>query len=167
MKRTVYPDLVLAVTLGARGFAYVLLESPQTPFDWATVTLVAKERTAAATDRITLLMNQYQPTVLVLEDLSAPGGRHSKGLQALSRQLAHLAGSRGIGVAVFDRQAIRTAFAPLGARTKPEIAKAIADAIPAFNHRLPPKRKVWMPEDRRQMLFDATALGITYYSGMS
>ena len=83
----------------------------------------------------------------------------------LSHQLAHLAQSEGIDVAYYDRQTIRHAFAPVGAKSKVEIAQAIARAIPAFAHRLPPVRKIWMSEDSRQMLFDAAALGMTYYSG--
>lgn len=44
-----------------------------------------------------------------------------------------------------------------GAFTKYEIAKAIARRIPAFAHRLPRLRKLWMSEDPRQGLFDETS----------
>jgi len=51
----------------------------------------------------------------------------------------------------------------VGARTKYEIAHAVARIIPAFKFRLQPVRKPWQSEDARQSPFDAAALGIVYY----
>ena len=36
--------------------------------------------------------------------------------------------------------------------------------IPAFAHRLPRPRRGWTREDDRQTLFDAVALGLTYFT---
>ena len=59
---------------------------------------------------------------------------------------------------------MKECFASVGAGTKYEIAKAIATQIPAFAHRLPRLRKIWMSEDPRQSLFDAAALGLTFFA---
>ena len=113
--------------------------------------------------RVAKLLQTYHPQTLVLEDASAKSGQRSARLQKPSLKLAHVAECNGVEVCLYDRRAIRAAFASVGAKTKVEIAHAIASAIPAFAHRLPPVRKLWMSEDPRQMLFDAAALGITYY----
>ena len=49
------------------------------------------------------------------------------------------------------------------ARTKDEIARAIAKLLPEFAARVPPMRKLWMSEDYRMGLFDALSLVFTYY----
>jgi Holliday junction resolvasome RuvABC endonuclease subunit len=162
MKKTTYPDLILAVTLSARGFAYVFFEAPQTPFDWAIVEIKAKGKNERVVAQVHKLLKSYKPATLVLENIQDPKAKHSNRLKMLSHQLAHLAQSEGVHVAQYGRLAIRNAFAPVGAKSKVEIAEAIAQAIPAFAHRLPPVRKIWMSEDSRQMLFDAAALGMTH-----
>lgn len=165
MMKTTYPDLILAVTLSTRGFAYVFFEAPQTPFDWAVVEIKGTAKNEQIRAHIHKLLTTYRPETLVLENIQGPNTKRSNRLKMFSHQLAHLAQCEGIDVAYYDRRAIRQAFAPVGATSKVEIAQAIALAIPAFAHRLPSVRKIWMSEDSRQMLFDAAALGITYYSG--
>lgn len=163
MKKTTYPDLTLAVTLSTRGFAYVFFEAPQTPYDWAVVETKGSGKDAQIMMRVEKLLQTYHPQTVVLEDVSGKSAKRSARLQKLSLRLAHMAGCEGIEVCRYDRKAIRAAFASVGAKTKVEIAHAVASAIPAFTHRLPPVRKLWMSEDPRQMLFDAAALGLTHH----
>ena len=163
MKKTTYPDLTLAVTLSARGFAYVFFEAPQTPYDWAVAEMNGGAKNEQIVERVQKLIQVYHPQTLVLEDVSAKSAKRPVRLQTLSLKLAHMAECEGVEVCRYDRKTIRIAFASVGAKTKVEIAQAIAMAIPAFMHRLPPVRKIWMSEDPRQMLFDAAALGITNY----
>ncbi len=164
MFKTTYPDLTLAITLSTRGMAYVFFEAPETPFDWAVVEVKGTGKNAQITARVQKLFSLYHPQVLVLEDIQTRSAKRSDRLQKLSLALAHMATCEGIDVYRYDRKAIRQTFGVAGAKTKVEIAHAIAASIPAFMHRLPPVRKIWMSEDSRQMLFDAAALGITHHS---
>lgn len=162
MNKVTYPDLVLSVTLASRGFAYVIFEGPQTPLDWGIVDTKGGQKNRQIKARIAKLLARYQPEALVLENIKRKQARRSDRLKRASLQLQHLADARGVDVTCYDRATIRQAFAPVGATTKVEIAEAIAMAIPAFTHRLPPKRKIWMSESRRQLLFDAASLGMTH-----
>lgn len=163
MFKTTYPDLTLAITLSTRGMAYVFFEAPKTPFDWAVVEVKGKGKNEQIAERVQKLLDLYHPQVLVLEDIQTKSAKRSSRLQRLSLALAHMATCEGIEVCHYDRKAIRQTFGAVGAKTKVEIAHAIATAIPAFMHRLPPIRKIWMSEDSRQMLFDAAALGIIHF----
>ncbi len=163
MKKTTYPDLTLAITLSSRGFAYVFFEAPQTPFDWAVAEISGGAKNEQITRRIQKLIQAYHPATLVLENIGTKSTKRPERLRKLSLQLTHFAECEGVEVLRYDRKTVRGAFASVGAKTKVEIAHAIAAAIPAFMHRLPPVRKIWMSEDSRQMLFDAAALGITHY----
>jgi hypothetical protein len=74
-----------------------------------------------------------------------------------------LANDRSINVAVYTRKDINACFSTVGARTRYEIAEAIARHVPALAPRLPPKRRAWTAEDRRMGLFNAAALVFTHY----
>ena len=76
---------------------------------------------------------------------------------------AHVAKMKSISVMCFTHSQVHASFGLAGSSTKYEIAQAIAKEIPAFASRLPPVRKIWMSEDPRQNLFDAAALGFTFY----
>ncbi len=167
MKRLPTADLVMGIALTTRGLGYVLLEGPETPFDWGLMRRENMEFEERTVERIYKIIRAYHPQVLVMEKLVGGNTRHSATLKQVSRQLLHRAASEGVIVVHFSRCEVRNAFAPLGVVSKPDIASAIAIALPALSHRLPPIRKLWMSEDARQLVFDAAALVLTYYKGKS
>lgn len=157
------PHFVLSVYPTSHGFAFVLFEGPETPFDWGIKDIRDRQRTTKTLDAVQAIMTRYLPDVLVLEDTGL-GSRRTIRIRRLYQMLNHLADTQGVPVVRYSRNDVRKCFSAVGARTKYEIAKAIANQIPAFTHRLPPVRKIWMSEDPRQSLFDAAALGITHYA---
>jgi len=156
-------NLVLSVYPTSRGYAFVLFEGPQSPYDWGVKEIRKKHKNEQTLASIHALIERYRPDYLIIEDHIEHGSRRSSRIRRLYRMIAHLAETEQIDLFRYSRRAIRACFEPAGARTKFEIAQAIARQIPAFAHRLPRVRKIWMSEDPRQSLFDAAALGITYY----
>lgn len=161
MNTKIHPDRLLAIAPTARGFAFVVFESPLSPFDWGMLRITGPCKNAKTLERIETIIANCHPQAIVLPDVS---GRRPR-IRALDLAIRHMAASAQIEAYSYDRAAIRRCFAPAGVRTKVEIAHAIARMIPAFSHRLPPIRKIWMNEDMRQSLFDAAALGLVYYEG--
>lgn len=159
MNTKTHPDRVLAVAPTTRGFAYVVFESALAPFDWGSHGISGPRKNAKFLQRLEAIIERCHPQVIVLQDTMRRRAR----IRTLSLAIRHMAASAQIDVHIYHRAAIRRCFAPAGARTKVEIAHAIARMIPALSHRLPPTRKIWMSEDRRQSLFDAAALGLAYY----
>jgi Holliday junction resolvasome RuvABC endonuclease subunit len=160
MPKVRYPDLILAIALTSRGFAFVLFEGPLAPFDWGVVEIKGRDKNASIFHRIQTTIERYHPTTLITETVAA---QRTARIHASSLGLRHMAVASGMNIHQYDRATIRKCFAPAGASTKYEIAQAIAREIPAFSHRLPPLRKMWATEDVRQSLFDAAALGLTHY----
>ena len=74
-----------------------------------------------------------------------------------------VAAKRGVASTSFSRADVRACFKHVGARTKREIALAIAREFPELEPRLPPVRRIWMSEDARMNIFDAVALGMTFF----
>ena len=148
----------------SRGFAFVLLEGPESPYDWGIREIKGKQKNAKTLEEVKKLIGRYRPEVLVIEDAAGGKSRRTTRIRRLYRLLIHLAKSEYVDTHRYSRSVIKQCFAPVGATTKHEIAKAIAMQIPAFAHRIPRERKPWMSEDSRQSLFDAAALGLTYYA---
>ena len=144
---------VLAVCAFSRGFAFVLFEGPESPFDWGVREIKGKNKNVKTLDALKGLIDRYRPEVLVLTDMSENNSRQTSRVRKLHRMIKHLAGTEYVDLYQFPKSAVKAYFEPVGATTKYEIAKVIAQQIPAFSHRLPPYRKIWMSADPRQYLF--------------
>ena len=156
-------NLVLAIYPFSRGFAFVLFEGSESPFDWGVKEIREKHRNVKTLDAIKELIDRYCPEAIVIEDTSDRANRRSSRIKKLYRMLTHLAAAEHVDLYRFSNAEVKQYFATVGAVTKYEIAQAIGLQIPAFGHRLPPLRKPWMSADPRQSLFDAAALGLVFY----
>lgn len=167
MRPAIPDELVLSVYVTGKGFAFVLFEGPESPFDWGVREISNPNRTEKSLKAVSELMAQYQPSVLVIEDLHDDLHRRTLHVRRLYQSMARLAEKQVIDVVRVSRTAVRKQFRTVGAETKYEIAQAIAKRIPAFAIRIPPVRKPWMSQDSRQSLFDAVALGLVFYASGS
>jgi len=163
MSNTKWHGLVLSVYATTRGFAYTLFEGPLSPVDWGVREMRGKDKNTRCFESIARLIETHQPDVLVIEDCTVLGSRRSDRIRRLYRAIEAWAGNQAIDTYRYSRNTIRETFGKLGALTKHEIAEVIARHIPAFGHRLPPVRRIWMSEDPRMGLFDATALVFTFF----
>lgn len=157
-------QFVLALYPTVRGYAFVLFEGPESPFDWGTKDVREVPKNEHIIELVARLLDRYHPELLIMEDHEDRRCRRTQRIKRLCRSLVDLATACDIQVHLYSKEAVKQCFAPAGARTKYEIAQAVARHIPAFKHRLPPLRKIWMSEDPRQSLFDAAALGLTHYA---
>lgn len=156
--------LVLALYPFRRGVAFVFFEGPGSPFEWGVKEIRKTNKNGKTLEAVKKLIDQYRPEVLVIEDTSERGSRRTSRIRRLYRMLGHLADAEYVDVCRCTKREVQACFKPVGASTKYEIAKAISLQIPAFAHRMPRFRMPWMNEDSRQSLFDAAALGLTYFA---
>ncbi len=155
-------SLVLAVHPTKDGMGWVVFEGPFTPYDWGLVS-ARKDKNAFCLKKVERLIERLQPETFVVEAYDRVRASRADRVTRVCRDFVNLAASYGIAVEVYDRAAIRRAFAGVGAITRQDVAEAVARYIDAFRHRLPAKRKDWEAEDRRMALFSAAALAITYF----
>jgi Holliday junction resolvasome RuvABC endonuclease subunit len=105
--------------------------------------------------RITDLLEWYKPAVVVMEDPESPGSRRCVRVRVVIGAIRRLAIARRVKVTLARRSSVKSAFAPIGAVTKEQIARALASRYPELAPRLPPHRQPWMIEDARMSIFDA------------
>lgn len=141
----------------------MLFEGPEAPYDWGVKEVRAKHKNEKTLDEIKKIIDRHQPDVIVIEDTGAKDSRRTSRIRKLYRMIAHVAETGHIEVYRYSRSDVQACFSGAGVRTKYEIARVIADRIPALAHRMPRLRKLWMSEDPRQGLFDAAALGVVQY----
>ena len=150
---------VLALDPASRGVGFAVLEGPTRLIDWGVKETRGKPpRTVLS--QLDALLTRCQPEVLVIEDCTARGSRRCPRVRQLLRAAAARATRRHVRPRRVSRRALLTFFAPSGARTKHEIAQAIAARFPELHPRVPPPRKPWMSEDARLSIFDAIAFAL-------
>lgn len=158
---------VLAIDPTVSGFGYVVFEGSQTLIEWGTADVQPVKNTqfknTQCLKRVATLLYRYAPTVVILEDYRGDGSRRCPRVQKLINAIVRLASRRNVRTRSFSREAVRRAFADAGALTKEQIAGVIAARHPELLPRLPPPRKLWMPEDVRMSIFDAAALALTFF----
>lgn len=158
------PDtLVFSVSPSARGFAFVLFESPLAPYDWGVKDLRGSGKNRRTIRFVESMIERYHPLVLVLEDWTDDLCRRSARIIDLYERLVLVARKHLVRVIRVSKERLRQCFARVIPTTKYEIALAIAKQIPALSFQVPPTRRIWMSEDPRQALYDAAALAIAAY----
>ena len=156
-------DLVFAVFPSARGFGYAVFEGPMSLVDWGVKGVRSIQKNAESLKKIRELFAFYRPDVVVLENCQGRGSRRAKRIQTLIDLMTAHATEERIATASFSRAEVRACFSSTGSTTKRRIAESIAREFPELEPRLPPVRKIWMSEDSRMNIFDAAALGMTYF----
>lgn len=152
----------LAIHPNARGFGWAAFTGPLALHDWAVVE-VTKDKNVRCLKRVEELFERLHPEALVLETFERRNARGADRIVRLCRALTAFAVDQGVEVAVYGRRDVRKCFESVGARTRHEIAEAVARHLPALAHKLPPKRRAWMSDDKRMSVFCAAALVLTHY----
>ena len=156
--------LVLSLSPMTKGFGFVLFEAPLAPFDWGVREVRGALKNRRILKFVESMIDRYAPLVLVLEDWTDDACKKSARVIRLYASLAELARKKCVQLVRVSKGSIRRCFASVVPTTKYEIALSIGKAIPALSYQIPPVRKIWMSEDPRQSLYDAAALGLTYFA---
>ncbi len=116
--------------------------------------------------RVTRLIEQYDPQVIVIEDTRAKNSRRCKRVQELLNGIVQLGKGKGFRTKLIASPQVKKTFADSGASTKEEIAGVLSARYPELLQHLPPHRKCWMSEDVRMSIFDAAALGYAFLNSL-
>ena len=153
-------ELVLCIYPSAKGFGFAIFEDWRSLVDWGVTGVHGKKKNAQCLRKMRRLLAFYRPDVLVTEDYKGAGSRRGSRIRELIDAIAALAAKEGVACTSFSRTDVRTCF---GLTAKREIAQSIVQEIPELEPRLPPVRRIWMSEDARMNIFDAVALGMTFF----
>ncbi|NKE72965.1 crossover junction endodeoxyribonuclease RuvC [Candidatus Manganitrophus noduliformans] len=139
-----------------------MLKGPDRLVDWG-IKECRGDKNSECLEEIERLIDRYRPDMIAVEDYTARGSRRCGRVRELIFEVLKLATRRKIKIKTVSRINIQKAFSEGGARTKHEIATAIATRFPELGPYLPPERKCYMSEDPRMSVFDAVVLGLAFY----
>lgn len=151
--------LVLGLHPSSRGFGWVLFEGHRSLLDWGVVDVRAEN--AAALPRIEALLEKHHPSVLAIERHDGASIRRRQRIQRLYRAIVKCAEGKGVVVHSYSRNQISNSMN--GARTREEIAAAVADSLSVLRPRLPKPRPIWIGEQSAMRLFCAAACALAYF----
>jgi hypothetical protein len=156
-------DLLLAVYLTPRGYAWVLFEGPHSPVDWGVVRARRRERSSRTTEGVIKLIERFHPDAVILEGADVPGSPRPNRVHKINAHLTAYIEGYGLPVYRYCRNDVNRTFSYLPIATKDTIAEEIARIVPALTRLVPPRRKAWMAKHARMGLFEAAALVLTHY----
>jgi len=154
---------VLAIDPAIREFGFAVLEAPSNLLDWGLKS--APRGSNRLLPKVDALLTRYRPTLLVLENVDAPGARRRSRARQEIRAIERLALQREVPVERISRLAVLETFAP--GKGKYEVALRLAEIFPVLKPRLPRKRKAWMIEDARTNIFDALGFAAAFVARAS
>src|ERR1043166_3013923 len=153
---------VLAIDPASRGFGFVVMEGQTALVNWG-VKQTRGDKQAETLSKVQGLIRHYRPHALILEDGQAKGSLRRERIRKLLTDIRALAENEKVKTCRVSAALTKKVFLTFRAKTKHQIADAIAAQLPELATRLPPKRKPWMSEDYGMSIFDAAALALTYF----
>lgn len=153
---------VLSIAPSSRGFGFAVLENGGRLIDWGTRS-ARGNKNAQCLFKIGELIDFFRPTVIVIENCATKRSRRSERIRRSLIEIAELASRCGIRMRRVSRAQVLKAFAAAGAKTRQEIAVAIAERFPELHASLPPPRKAWTSEDCRMSMFEGVGLALAYF----
>jgi hypothetical protein len=152
------PERVLALDLHPLSFGYAVFEGPDELLDWGIKSFRhGVNAVKVPLDmKLALLLDRYGPDVVVTKE------PRTATLEKMARVIMNLPQCRRIPVRRISSTAVRRAF-PGESHNKYQIASLIAKRYPELSPRLGSRRKLWQAETYSMSIFDAVALGVTYF----
>lgn len=152
---------VLGLHPTSRGFGWVLLEDARSCLDWGTVDVRIDDENVLALDRIKSLLKKTRPNVLAVEAHVEAARTRCQRIQKLYRDVMRHAGEQHICVFRCSRAQIASSFN--GAKTRLQVAAAIAERLKVLGPRLPKPRQIWVGEQSGLRVFSAAACALAYF----
>jgi hypothetical protein len=108
------------------------------------------------------LLGLFRPSVVVIRRVSTSSRRDTPRARKIARIIRNDARRHAIPVVSLGDRALKNFFRAYGKKSKYDIAVLVTLCFPELKWKLPPRRKIWMPEHERMSIFDAAQLGILF-----
>jgi hypothetical protein len=155
--KTPHPKRILALDVHPLSFGFAVLEGQNQLLDWGVRSFRHGVNAVKIpmSRKLTLLLDEYKPGMLLVKTPTRGNSRRMK-------MIATLAAAYHITMRTISAESIKQAF-PQSNRNKHQLALAVAGHFSSLSHYMPPKRKPWKAEHYRTSIFEAVALGLSYF----
>lgn len=152
---------VLAFDVRPQWLGFAAFEAPAKLLDFGVTRLRSRE---AGPRRLSFLVNTLRPAIIVLRRVAPGSVRDHPRTKSLVRAIECLSLRYSIRVEFVNESQLRDHLRRRDARTKQETASLLARDFPDLRWIVPPPRRLWQHEHRNMPVFDAAALGVSYFA---
>ena len=165
MNLRIYDPVILAIDLRHRRFGYAVYEGHRILRDSGlrVYRAVGDAEVAMASKRLAVLLKSFSPSAIVVKRERWDRAQTNPHIKSLAKEMMRVASAHSVPIFLLEQDAVRKTFNNMGCETRDDIAAALARIFPELHWRLPPKRRPWQSEHPRMAMFDAIALGLTYW----
>jgi hypothetical protein len=153
---------ILALEPSSRGLCFVAFDKERHLIDWGGFEARALKNERCRRVARTLCCG-FRPVHVVLEDGEAKSSRRRSRVRNLLRTITDDARLDGCSVVPVPREKVRQRFCVYGISSTDDIASSVCYLYPELRPRLPKKRQPWESEHYSLALFEAAALGVTFF----
>lgn len=157
---------ILAIDLRLERFGYAVFDGPNRLLDWGVCLYGSSGAPTAARKRLAPRLKQFRPSAIVVGIALRENALGRFGLRRILGAIRREALAYGIPLQIIEKSKVRNIFRSLNAKTKHQVAMAVAHLFPELRWKLPPKRKLWQKEHYRIAIFQAVAVGYVYWQQM-
>jgi hypothetical protein len=165
MHLRIHDRRILAIDLRPRRFGYSVFEGPRFLLDWGANAYPSNgdpEGTVAAR-RLAALLRFSNPSAVVVKMERWESAKNDSVVRSMVEAITRETSSRSIPICLVGQNELASTFRDLQCETKYEIASVLTRIFPELLWKLPPPRRIWESEHPRMTIFDAIALGFTYW----
>lgn len=154
-------NVTLTLYANAFGLSYLISKSPKQIIEFG-MKHISKKESNCFLKRLDVLLDYFQPMLIILRDFDHPKHKISKKYQGIWQAIEKRAEELGLEIYKYSREQVKEVFASFQAKTKFEISEVISSWYPQLKGRSPRKRKPWLSEDNQMGIFDAFSLMLTH-----
>lgn len=165
MHLRIHDRRVLAIDLRPRRFGYAVFEGADFLLDWGVSGYEpgGDVGDSVAGKRLTALLRFSSPAAVVVKQERWDSAKTNPPMQSMVEAIIRETSARSIPIYLIEQNELANTFRSLECETKYEIAAVLTRIFPELVWKLPPKRQIWESEHPRMTMFDAVALGFTYW----
>jgi hypothetical protein len=152
-----YPKRILSLDVHPLSFGFVIFDGPDRLLDWGIRSFRhgVNEVKMPMKAKLTSLIEEYRPSMMLAKPASTGTSRRMK-------MLGKIAAAYDVPVRIGSAHSIKSTFPQ--SNNKDQLASAVVERVPALSSYLPPRRKPWKAEHYRMSVFEAAALGLSYFA---
>lgn len=165
MRLRIYDRRILAIDLRPRRFGYAVFEGTRFLVDWGAHTYPSNgdPEGAVAARRLAAMLRASTPSAVILKKERWDSAETNAVVRPMVEAIIRETSARSIPICLIDQNELTSTFRNLECETKYQIASVLTRIFPELLWKLPPPRQIWESEHPRMTMFDAIALGFTYW----
>jgi hypothetical protein len=162
---TTHYQRILAIDPRPQQFGYAIFEGPKRLLDRGACFFRrgGNDGAIAARMRVSKLSKVFLPSAIVVKRIGHNLSRNNPSIEVVLTAIRQEASARSIPVYLIARREVREAFRGFRCTNKYQIASILVSIFPELLWKLPPERKFYESEHPNMSVFDAIALGYTFW----